>query len=189
MENIFNYAAMHPPVLNWKEMYDVGFLALPATADEMIPILEELSVKLEARIAKGEHTDRWAVHRFGEFPSAIHQVHLADYVPYARASERVIKRRDELDYFQMTTPAKRKFAKGDRRGPAWLPVQLHERDLARLVYRLRNIVTTVRLGRFLDQVDERCTRCHFSRECLNSGYAPTGDELVAVERLLKQAGI
>ena len=55
MEKIFDYAAMHPPVLNWKEIYDVGFLALPATANEMIPILEELLVKLELRIVNGEH--------------------------------------------------------------------------------------------------------------------------------------
>jgi benzoyl-CoA reductase/2-hydroxyglutaryl-CoA dehydratase subunit BcrC/BadD/HgdB len=45
----------HPPVISWQEMYDVGFLALPSTADEMLPILEVLLKKLESRVAEGQH--------------------------------------------------------------------------------------------------------------------------------------
>jgi benzoyl-CoA reductase/2-hydroxyglutaryl-CoA dehydratase subunit BcrC/BadD/HgdB len=55
MRKIYDYAAMHPPVISWQEMYDVGFLALPSTADEMLPILEVLLKKLESRVAEGQH--------------------------------------------------------------------------------------------------------------------------------------
>ena len=55
MNRIFDYAALKPPVLHWTEMYDVGFLALPATGEEMTPLLEELLDKLELRVQVGEH--------------------------------------------------------------------------------------------------------------------------------------
>jgi benzoyl-CoA reductase/2-hydroxyglutaryl-CoA dehydratase subunit BcrC/BadD/HgdB len=55
MRKVFDYAAMRPPVINWQEMYDIGFLALPATGDEMTPILEVLLERLEKRAANGEH--------------------------------------------------------------------------------------------------------------------------------------
>ena len=47
MRRFFEFAAMHPPVINWQEMYDVGFLALPATAEYMEPILEKVSQGLK----------------------------------------------------------------------------------------------------------------------------------------------
>lgn len=55
MRKIFDYATMHPPVISWQEMYDVGFLATPSTADEMLPILESLLEKLEKRVVQGLH--------------------------------------------------------------------------------------------------------------------------------------
>jgi benzoyl-CoA reductase/2-hydroxyglutaryl-CoA dehydratase subunit BcrC/BadD/HgdB len=55
MRQFYEFAALHPPVINWQEMYDVGFLALPSTADDMLPILEALLVKLQERIAAGLH--------------------------------------------------------------------------------------------------------------------------------------
>lgn len=55
MRAFFGYAALHPPVINWEEMYDVGFLALPATAEHMEPILETVLGKLEKRVAQGFH--------------------------------------------------------------------------------------------------------------------------------------
>ena len=50
---IFDYASLHPPVINWREMYDVGGLAMPSTGDEIIPLLESLLEKLERRVEKG----------------------------------------------------------------------------------------------------------------------------------------
>lgn len=55
VRKLFDFAAMHPPLLNWKEMYDIGFLALPATLDDMFPILETLMEKLGKRLADNEH--------------------------------------------------------------------------------------------------------------------------------------
>jgi benzoyl-CoA reductase/2-hydroxyglutaryl-CoA dehydratase subunit BcrC/BadD/HgdB len=54
MRRIFDYAALHPPVLSWQEMYDVGFLALPARGEEIVPLLETLLERLAARQRKGE---------------------------------------------------------------------------------------------------------------------------------------
>jgi benzoyl-CoA reductase/2-hydroxyglutaryl-CoA dehydratase subunit BcrC/BadD/HgdB len=55
MRKFFDYAAMHPPLVNWQEMYDLGFLALPATANDMAPILETVLARLEKRLARGLH--------------------------------------------------------------------------------------------------------------------------------------
>ncbi len=53
MRRFFDYAALKPPVLHWKEMYDLGFLALPATGDEMVPLIETLLERLETRVKEG----------------------------------------------------------------------------------------------------------------------------------------
>lgn len=53
MQRIFNYAALNPSVLHWTEMYDIGFLAQPATGDELAPLLDELLHKLEQRVVAG----------------------------------------------------------------------------------------------------------------------------------------
>lgn len=50
---IFDYATLHPPVISWKEIYDITFLAMPSTGPEMIPLLEEKIQKLERRKQKG----------------------------------------------------------------------------------------------------------------------------------------
>jgi len=55
MRKFFDFAALQPPVINWQEMYDVGFLALPATAKDMDPILEPVLAALEKRVAQGFH--------------------------------------------------------------------------------------------------------------------------------------
>lgn len=55
MRRFYDYAAMHPPVINWQEMYDLGFLALPATADEMEPIIKTVLARLENRVSQGVH--------------------------------------------------------------------------------------------------------------------------------------
>ncbi|MFO7685534.1 MAG: double-cubane-cluster-containing anaerobic reductase [Desulfobacterales bacterium] len=55
MREFYDFAALHPPVVSWQEMYDVGFLALPATADDMEPILEKVLARLENRVARGLH--------------------------------------------------------------------------------------------------------------------------------------
>ncbi len=55
MRKFFDFAALHPPVINWQEMYDVGFLALPATAEDMDTILESVLTTLENRVAQGMH--------------------------------------------------------------------------------------------------------------------------------------
>lgn len=59
MRKLFDYAAMHPPVINRQEIYDVGFLAVPSTADEMLPILESLLESLERRVAQGLYYGDW----------------------------------------------------------------------------------------------------------------------------------
>jgi benzoyl-CoA reductase/2-hydroxyglutaryl-CoA dehydratase subunit BcrC/BadD/HgdB len=55
MREFYEFAAMHPPVINWQEMYDIGFLALPARFDDVRPTLEAELEKLRARTAQGTH--------------------------------------------------------------------------------------------------------------------------------------
>ena len=53
MEKIFSFAALKPTVISWQEMYDVAFIALPSTGEEIIPTLKRLIAKLEKRVEEG----------------------------------------------------------------------------------------------------------------------------------------
>lgn len=55
MQAFYEYAAHHPPVINWVEMYDVGALAQTAGTDDLEPIMKTVMEKLEDRVAKGQH--------------------------------------------------------------------------------------------------------------------------------------
>ncbi len=55
VRKVFDFAAIHPPVISWQEMYDIGWLALPSTAADVMQKLEELVAKLEKRVADGVH--------------------------------------------------------------------------------------------------------------------------------------
>ena len=123
---------------------------------------------------------------YDSMPSQIHQVHLADYVPYKRSGAKDMHRAEDLDFFGYTEPTRHKYQAGDRRGGAWMPVALEGSDLARFYERLRAIVGTARMGRFIDAPGEKCTRCHYRLECLNSGYAATEstEEAEQLQRLL-----
>jgi len=55
MRKIFDYAAIHPPVLNWQEMFDISFMALPYDVDDAVPVLEGIIERLEERVTKGLH--------------------------------------------------------------------------------------------------------------------------------------
>jgi benzoyl-CoA reductase/2-hydroxyglutaryl-CoA dehydratase subunit BcrC/BadD/HgdB len=53
LEEIFSYAAMKPSYLKWTEIYDLTFLAQPATFADIKPILDDCLNKLEMRKEKG----------------------------------------------------------------------------------------------------------------------------------------
>lgn len=55
MQKLFEFAALKPSVISWQEMYDAGFLALPSTGEEMVPVLENLIERLEKRAEAGEY--------------------------------------------------------------------------------------------------------------------------------------
>jgi len=58
MRRIYEYAAMHPPRISWQEMYDIGFLAMPATETEVAQMLDEVLIKLADRERRGIHFGR-----------------------------------------------------------------------------------------------------------------------------------
>jgi benzoyl-CoA reductase/2-hydroxyglutaryl-CoA dehydratase subunit BcrC/BadD/HgdB len=55
IRKVFDFAAMHPPVINWQEMYDVGFLALPSTLEDVDAIIKGVLARLEDRVGQGVH--------------------------------------------------------------------------------------------------------------------------------------
>jgi hypothetical protein len=125
----------------------------------------------------------------GNYPSRCYHVHMRDFVPYQKSGTKAAKRPEDLTYYGLTAPGSVKYVAGDLRGPAWLPVELHANDVARLAYRARNIVGTVRMGRFVDLVREHCRRCPFKADCLTGGYGPRGDDLTTLQDTLKKAGL
>lgn len=127
--------------------------------------------------------------RLNQYPTHVYHVHMRDFVPYQKAGDKQAKRPEDLEYYRLDRPGKVKYVAGDLRGPGWLPVALHANDVARLAYRARNVVGTVRMGRFFDLVREHCNRCPYKQDCLTGGYAPRGDELTALQDTLKKAGL
>lgn len=144
----------------------------------------ELGLKMLARVGVDG-----AGFRLGKYPARVYHVHLRDFVPYQKSGAKEAKRAEDLTFYGLERPAKVKYVAGQLRGPAWLPVELHAHDVARLAYRARNVIGTVRMGRFPDYVREHCQRCPFARDCLTDGYAARGDQLAALESTLKQAGL
>jgi len=53
MNAIFDFAACKPPVINWKEIYDLTFLAVPAPTTDIDKLLQESLNKLEQRVKNG----------------------------------------------------------------------------------------------------------------------------------------
>lgn len=129
------------------------------------------------------------VHMLSEFPSDIRYVHLPDYVPYLRGGKKSVSRPEEVAFHGLDGPGEVKYAKGDRRGPGWYEVRRTEHDIPRLETMLKNIVGTVRMGRFFESVSEKCNRCPHKLPCLNSGYELRGDEKTRLDRALNQIEI
>lgn len=127
--------------------------------------------------------------RFDQFPSEIHHIHLRDYIPYRKAGKKQAKRKEDLAHYGLASPGTVEYVAGERRGPAWVPVRRDEREVPRLKHRLKTVVGTVRMGRFLDLVGERCNRCPFQQQCLNDGYAPQGEELERLTQAFAEAGL
>jgi benzoyl-CoA reductase/2-hydroxyglutaryl-CoA dehydratase subunit BcrC/BadD/HgdB len=53
MNDIFDFAAHTPSVINWKEIYDLTFLATPACLADIEPLLRASLAKLRDRVEKG----------------------------------------------------------------------------------------------------------------------------------------
>lgn len=113
--------------------------------------------------------------RLEQFPDELHIVHLRDYVPYAKAGSKKPTHRDELAHYGIEPGDKISYVKGDMRGPAWHRARRTELDVQRLKASIRNIVSTVRLGRFVENLGDDCARCAFKHACLNEGFAVDGD--------------
>lgn len=119
------------------------------------------------------------------FPSAIHVVHLGDHVPYKKASTKTVSRPEEAEFFGVSIGEKVKTVVGQERGPAWYASRRTLDDIARLRVSIKNIVSTVRLGRFIEAIDEHCDRCPFRGPCLTDGYAVSGEEARQLEQSLR----
>lgn len=156
-----------------------------AERDALEGALIEIGIALASVGPLPDHVSQ-LVRTYGEFPNRVHYVALQDYVPYKKGGSKQLTRREDIEFFGVT--GTHKFKAGERRGAAWLPVRITEHDVPRLQSRLRNVVGMIRMGRFIEQVGERCRRCHWADDCLNGGYAPQGTERAALERQLKLLG-
>lgn len=128
---------------------------------------------------------------FGAFPEEIRYVHLQDFVPYEKAGDKKISRPEDAGYYTqvlgqpMRVGDKVKYVKGDLRGPAWLSIARSEYDVPRLHSQLRSVVGTMRMGRFMERLGEKCVRCPVKELCLTTGYEVRGEERAQVRNLLR----
>jgi hypothetical protein len=104
-------------------------------------------------------------------PRELHVVHLRDFIPYAKKGSKVPTHRDELAYFGVASGTKVAYEPGQERGPGWHRTRRSELDVQRLKSSLRTIVSTVRLGRFVEHLCADCAQCTFKHACLVEGRA------------------
>lgn len=128
-----------------------------------------------------------AERRIEQFPDEAYVVHLRDFVPYKRATTKTADRPEEAAFFGVERGAKVKLPAGALRGPGWYAAKRTVEDVARLRVSIRQIVSSVRLGCFVEFIDEHCGRCEFRGPCLQDGYAldRTSAEAKELERALR----
>lgn len=145
---------------------------------------------VEAALAAGGEIWEEMVSRgrvVGEFPAEMYVVCLADTIPYVRKPRgKKVTRPEAAAFYNCQIGDTVKPEVGDPRGPAWYRATRTEDDLPRLEHSLRQIVGSVRLGRFIENIgSSTCGKCRFRDGCLNEGHGPKGDELVALQRATK----
>ena len=119
-----------------------------------------------------EHAEQFGVTpTYGTFPSAVHHVHLADYVPYRKTGSKRVHRPEDLLHYGYPSARQHTYKPTEMRGGAWISVPLREGDLTRFAWRLKQVVGAVRMGKLFDMPGEQCTRCRHQTPCLNDGYA------------------
>lgn len=127
--------------------------------------------------------------RIEQFPSEMFIAHLRDAVPYQKSGSKAPSHRDEIAYYQaergvdLERGSKVAYKAGEQRGPVWYRGRRVELDIARLRVSVRNIVSTVRLGRFVENIGDDCARCAFKHVCLEEGYSVEGDDKKRLERI------
>jgi hypothetical protein len=120
----------------------------------------------------------------GRYPDEIYVGHLRDFVPYEKLTDKAPTRREQLEHFGISEGQKVKVPKGQERGPGWYRANRTEADRARLIHSVHTIVGTVRLGRFVEHIDEGCAFCPHRAKCFGDGFAPMGSEKAALEKNL-----
>lgn len=166
------------PELSWRQMQAVR--RAPDQRKAMHAALRAIGELLES----GAPLPEDAV-QFGQFPSAIYQVHLADYVPYTKSGRKTVSRSEEVRFYGLTDPGKVSYQAGEQRGPAWYRTRRKESDVPRMEHVTGRLVSMVRAGYLVEAPGEQCSRCPFASECLNEGYHLRGSEAEAVEALLR----
>ena len=114
--------------------------------------------------------------RVDQYPDQLFIAHLRDAVPYMKSGSKEAKHRDDLVHYGVSHGTKVAYKAGDRRGPVWYRAQRSEHDIARLRVSVRTLVSTMRMGFFLERIGDACARCAFRDACLNQGYGPEGAE-------------
>lgn len=129
--------------------------------------------------------------QFHRFPEVIRLTHLADYVPYEKKGAKKVERPEDVAHWsrvfgrEVTPGEKITYERGQTRGGAWLHVRRTPGDVQRLERLLRAVVGWVRMGKFVESVGEKCTRCPYKAACLTSGYELAGDEAKALNASLR----
>lgn len=120
----------------------------------------------------------------GEYPSEIYLGHLRDFLPYKRKGRRTLTDLD-AEWAGGRPGDKHAYEAGDLRGPGWYPSRRTEADDARLRVSIRTLVGTVRLGRFIESIDDDCARCPYRDRCLTEGHELQGEEAAELAASLR----
>ena len=134
--------------------------------------------------ADGEIGDEADAVTIGQYPTEIYLGHLRDFLPYKRKTRRALTELD-AEWAGGMPGDKRTFEAGDLRGPGWYRSRRTEADDARLRVSIRKLVGTVRLGRFIESIDDDCKRCPYRDRCLTEGHELQGAEADALSRALR----
>lgn len=167
--------------LPWFDLVDVEALIKARSEREAMHV----ALRALARIDEAGVELPDGVVTFDRFPETIRLTFLPDYVPYQKAGKKRVDRPEELAFWGLEAPGEVRYEAGQQRGPAWYHVRRSESDLPRLERLLRAVVGWVRMGKFVESVGEKCTRCPYRGPCLTSGYELAGDAAKGLNAALR----
>lgn len=143
-------------------------------------------VKLAEPYPADWEVDKDGLVSLGRYPDDVYLVQLSDFLPQQKDSRRQVWMRDECRFFGVAPGSSVAIKKGKQRGPGWYRAKRDESELASLAHSVRQVIGSIRLGRFPPVLDDDCNTCAYRTPCIGESYGPSASERRRLEKALAE---